>query len=393
MVRVLKPTGSLWVNLGDKYSGAGRGNNDSDRLTNPRATRIARLRASNQRQHVGLETTPAKSLLGMPWRYALRCIDELGLILRAEVVWAKTAGMPESVTDRVRRCHEQWFHFTLQPQYYSALDRIREPHSATSIARAGRARRAGDHFSVGSPNTLDPAQCLHPRGRLPGSVWTISPQPFTVPEHVGVHHYAAFPMEWPRRLIVGWSPEKVCTRCGQGCRPVPEGHTWDHTRPQTRRALDLAAGAGLTTEHLAALRAVGVSDTGRGQATQSGAGRNSAHTRALAEQARCVLGGYAREFLLSRPTGFTEACACPDTQAATVPGVVLDPFAGSGTVALVAAVLGRQAISVDASGDYCRLATWRIHDPRQQARARGLHTSVALPAPEQDSPQTPRAAA
>ena len=50
---------------------------------------------------------PAKSLMGLPWRYAIRCIDELGLILRAEVIWSKPNGLPESVTDRVRRSHEQ----------------------------------------------------------------------------------------------------------------------------------------------------------------------------------------------------------------------------------------------------------------------------------------------
>lgn len=66
--RVLKPSGSMWVNLGDKYSGG-------------------------------------KSLMGLPWRYAIGCIDNLGLILRAEVVWSKPNGLPESVTDRVRRSH------------------------------------------------------------------------------------------------------------------------------------------------------------------------------------------------------------------------------------------------------------------------------------------------
>jgi len=43
--------------------------------------------------------------MGIPWRYALRCIDDLGLILRAEIIWSKPNGLPESVTDRVRRSH------------------------------------------------------------------------------------------------------------------------------------------------------------------------------------------------------------------------------------------------------------------------------------------------
>ena len=53
----------------------------------------------------------------------------------------------------------------------------------------------------------------------------------------------------------------------------------------------------------------------------------------------------------------------------TTPGVVLDPFGGTGTTALVAKVLGREGISVDMSADYCRLARWRTTDSDQIASA------------------------
>ena len=49
--------------------------------------------------------------------------------------------------------------------------------------------------------------------------------------------------------------------------------------------------------------------------------------------------------------------------------LVLDPFGGTGTTALVASVLGRHGISVDMSADYCRLAEWRTSDPKQRAKA------------------------
>ena len=62
----------------------------------------------------------AKSLLGLPWRYAMACMDELGLILRAEIVWNHVNGLPESVTDRVRRGHSTMFHLVKQPRYYAA---------------------------------------------------------------------------------------------------------------------------------------------------------------------------------------------------------------------------------------------------------------------------------
>lgn len=69
-------------------------------------------------------------------------------------------------------------------------------------------------------------------------------------------------------------------------------------------------------------------------------------------------------------TGY--ACACPDTTAPSTPGVVLDPFSGTGTTALVATMLGRHGIGVDMSADYCRLAQWRAWYPKERARAAGL---------------------
>ena len=65
-----------------------------------------------------------------------------------------------------------------------------------------------------------------------------------------------------------------------------------------------------------------------------------------------------------------EACACPDTSAPSTPGVVLDPFGGTGTTAMVARALGRYGVSMDLSADYLRLARWRIFDSGQAARVR-----------------------
>lgn len=322
MVRVLKPSGSIWVNLGDKYAtryasvrSEGRaGLNDDD---------ATRGRTGQNRSGI-----PEKSLIGVPWRYALRCIDDLGLILRAEVIWSKPNGLPESVTDRVRRSHETWFHFTKSPRYFSAVDEIREEHSEVSIARAGRNRFAPDlsQTGVGGPNTLDPSQACNPLGKLPGSVWTIPTQPLRVPDHLGIDHFAAFPMEWPRRIIRGWSPSGVCVECGEGRRPVVDREPSDW---QARKA------AGEPMRH------------GLDGAAQSKAGGFAG--------LRGVIAG--------------EKCACPEPTAATTPAVILDPFGGTGTTALVAKALGRHGISNDMSADYCRLATWRTNDPDELARA------------------------
>ena len=316
MVRVLKPSGSIFVNLGDKYSGAqsqnfggvGRAGKSSEtwKRTDPKRTGI-----------------PNKSLMGIPWRYAIRCIDDLGLILRAEMIWAKPNGLPESVTDRVRRSHEQWFHFTKEPRYFSAVDAIREAHMKEPDRRPSKLTHAEGQPRVNMDRTQQ-----NPLGKLPGSVWTIPTEPLHVPESLGIDHFAAFPTEWPRRIIQGWSPSGICTECGEGRRPLT--------------LTDLGAKERETPAYT--LHGVG------------GSGRHG--------QGSSTLGSRGSSAVI---TG--EACACPEPTAPTRPAVVLDPFGGTGTTALVADALGRRGISVDMSGDYCRLATWRTTDPKQRAKA------------------------
>lgn len=380
MIRVLKPSGSVFINLGDKYSGYRNGSGKGRSRNGDRG--VAHAPDGGNRHLYGV---PAKSLIGLPWRYALRCIDELGLILRAEIIWSKPSGLPESVLDRVRRSHETWFHLTLHPRYYSAIDEIREPHAPATLARYRTgllpSRRGYDADRYGAARDgIRAGHHANPLGKLPGSVWSVSAQPLRVPKQLGIEHYAAFPVEWPTRLIRGWSPRRVCTACGQGRRRVPVAYGLDTSRPQTRRALELVREHGLTDAHLSALRSAGLSDTPRATDTQGRPARRDHPAGQLVAEARAALGGYAREFLLSRATDFTDACDCADTHAPSVPGVVLDPFGGTGTTALAAAVQGRHGISVDASRDYCRLAAWRTHDPSQQARARGTKPSSARPA-------------
>lgn len=314
-VRVLKRSGSLWVNLGDKYNSASSGQN---------GTRSTTLGGGRHDRMGGRGDTtgdvPQKSLLGLPWRYALRCIDDLGLILRAEMIWSKLNGLPESVRDRVRRSHEQWFHLTVSPQYYSAVDTIRTPASGYERPRtADRGVRGGPSKARTMQDTCNPL------GALPGSVWQIATQPLTVPDHLGVDHFAAFPMEWPRRIILGWSPSGVCTGCGEGRRPITSRClTTNRGGTQSQRLMGTPISGGEGAQTLGWERVVSV-------------------------------------------TG--EACGCSDATAPTRPAVVLDPFGGTGTVALVAETLGRVGISVDRSADYCRLARWRTTDPGQRATA------------------------
>jgi hypothetical protein len=336
-MRVLKPGGSIFVNLGDKYAGSAPG------AIGASGSKTAYTR-DGYRGTTGMGIA-TKSLFGLPWRYAIRCIDDLGLILRAEIVWSKPNGLPESVTDRVRRSHEQVFHFVKQSRYFSAVDEVREAQDPVNLAHHAkyRGRYVGtnpDRRDAGTGNFE-----MNPLGKLPGSVWTIPTVPLTVPDHLGVDHFAAYPPELVRRIVLGWSPREVCTACGEGRRPVVDRVTSGEDNNARAKMLGraVAGNAGMGGSAFWKMKAAGGGD---------------------------------------RLTGY--ACACPDTTAPATPGVVLDPFGGTGTTALVASVFGRRGISVDLSADYCRLARWRTRDPSERARVLGVPKPEPVPEAQMD---------
>jgi len=94
--RVLKPAGSLWLNLGDTYRG--------------------------------------KRQLGIPWRVAFHLTDEQGWTLRNSVVWHKIKGGPDTSRDRLRNVHELLFHFVRQPRgYFYDADAVRNAPRASRV--------------------------------------------------------------------------------------------------------------------------------------------------------------------------------------------------------------------------------------------------------------------
>ena len=103
----------------------------------------------------------------------------------------------------------------------------------------------------------------------PGDVW---------PLHMArsqSNHLAPFPPELAHRALLMGCPERVCSCCGRAHRRVlaPSPHL-DARRQQAVRAMELAREHGLTEAHFAAIRAVGISDAGKGKALQTGTGRN-----------------------------------------------------------------------------------------------------------------------
>lgn len=193
--RVLRPDGTLWVNIGDTYSSranqhparhTGRGHRDG--ITAPRVNTT--------------DTAPVKSLLLVPSRLAIALQDD-GWIVRNFGVWHKRNGVPESVTDRLARRHETLLLLTRQPRYYFDLDAIREPHAESTLRRARKGRadpdrssREGQPYgSVAPAQTLRLDQSIHPLGKNPGDVWSLSTRPSSD------DHHAMFPPELPDQCV------------------------------------------------------------------------------------------------------------------------------------------------------------------------------------------------
>lgn len=287
--RVLKPTGSFWLNLGDSYS------------------------------HHPREGAPKKSLLMGPQRLALALVAQ-GWLLRNHVIWAKTNPMPSNVTDRLSCTHESVYFFTKQPRYFFDLNAIREPHKerrshsrASDGNRRLRDERGGNRASEAG-YTYPPVDVLprrqdrslqindglgrmkaagilgHPLGKNTGDVWAMGTAAFHG------NHFATFPTRLVERPLLATCPERTCANCGT---------PW--------------------------LRA-----------------KQKLHGRML------------------RVGPLQPACGCNNAKGNWHPGIVLDPFIGSGTVALVAEQHQRDWLGIELNPTYAAMAMRRIETSRAE---------------------------
>ena len=120
--RVLKPSGTLWLNIGDTYSGSSGGvTTDKSGLEGGKATQCEAHRAEKH-PLVGIKP---KDLIGIPWMVAFALRAD-GWYLRSDIIWYSTNKMPESVVDRCSRAHEYVFMLTKSPKYYFDYEAIEE---------------------------------------------------------------------------------------------------------------------------------------------------------------------------------------------------------------------------------------------------------------------------
>lgn len=114
--RILKPDGTLWLNIGDSYWGSGNASGYTDKTTNLGVVtqNYGATKGHSQKKHVSIKP---KDLIGIPWMVAF-ALRSAGWYLRQDIIWHKPNPMPESVTDRCTKSHEYIFLLSKSPKYY-----------------------------------------------------------------------------------------------------------------------------------------------------------------------------------------------------------------------------------------------------------------------------------
>lgn len=265
--RVLKTTGSFWLNIGDAYS--------------------------------------HKGLAGIPWRVALAMTDRQGWILRNSVIWNKVKGGPDNTKDKLRNVHENVFHFVKAERYFYDADAIRcKPGQAKVINGA-------------------------------------------VVSATGVSG-----VRYRRQLELSTALDE-----------------------QEKQAAYKALEAILDEVRLGKLSDFRMIIRGQQRATHSDSKQVSGRARELAERGFYFLKYHPNgakpsdvwdilpEDTQKRQLHFApypeDLCRIPILATCPEGGVVLDPFAGTGTTNLVAFCLGRKSVGIDMSADYLRFAEER----------------------------------
>lgn len=226
--RVLKPNGTLWLNLGDGYWGSGKaGSNpeyhDRHKVFNKPAKEKSTFGKPTTGKHAILKP---KDLIGFPWKVAF-ALQQSGWWLRQDIIWYKLNGMPESTTDRCTRCHEYIFMLSKSQRYYYDADAIKTNVKLSTVIRMQNAKSSENKHVSGIPGQKRVQQIFLPRekkqdghgNRHAGfnarwnkspypngkvnkrSVWTINCKPLKE------KHFAAFPPLIPEICIKAGSKE------------------------------------------------------------------------------------------------------------------------------------------------------------------------------------------
>jgi site-specific DNA-methyltransferase (adenine-specific) len=299
--RVLKNAGTCWVNLGDTYYTKSGGSFLNDALTPKNKIEQLGLNRANSIRGKGLIEN--KNLALIPFRFALE-MQKRGWIIRNVIIWHKPNCMPSSVRDRFTVNFEYLFFFVKNKRYY--FEQQREPHKKESIERTKHDwnghREYGSSFSG-----MDVKKMCHPDGRNKRCIWEITTRSFK-----GAH-FAVFPPELIETPIKAGCPEFICSKCG---------------KPKIKILKKIGE---------AKIPAIGgIKHRDNGNPTYSGREKKNIYDEGK----------------------YKASCDCNAEFSA---GIVLDPFIGSGTTAVVCKRLGRNYLGFDLNKKYCEMARRRVN--------------------------------
>lgn len=201
--RVLRPDGTLWLNIGDSYAGSGKGRmaNGSHYMGKPSKSSSYSGVSGGTLHKTQNGSCKSKDLIGIPWMLAFALRSD-GWYLRQDIIWQKTNSMPESVQDRCTRSHEYIFLLSKSRCYFFDAKAIREP-----VAESSRLRLA-QNVGQQAGSTRQPGKCNGPmkaagdgQYRNKRDVWTFSTG--------GFHgaHFAVFPEKLAEPCILAGCPE------------------------------------------------------------------------------------------------------------------------------------------------------------------------------------------
>ena len=211
--RVLKPTGTVWVNLGDTYSTVSGGMKDlaegstqQHGLVNYQAKGKGEVYKIDQTNMYG--NLQSKSRVGIPERFYIRCIDA-GWVARNHIPWIKANCMPSSVQDRFTNKWESVFFFAKERKYFFNLDAVREEPLSGYGSKVAKKKKGGIRKGLANmqQNNLRtyalhekrekgiPVNNCNPKGKNPGDIFHINTRPCKEA------HFATFPPELPEKIL------------------------------------------------------------------------------------------------------------------------------------------------------------------------------------------------
>jgi len=334
--RVLKKTGTFFLNINDTYSGSHCGRGDNTLFQNTRRKYIAD-QIYNKPSPQAHSRIPDKSLMLVPERLTIRMVDEQGWILRNKIIWFKPNGLPSSAKDRFTNKWEYVFFFVKSRKYYFDLDAVRKPYTDPArLLRAFSGRKynqaeAQKAFLGNVPGILRRSQ-LNQRRLIGGGTTT------------RVDGFGYIPLDL-------FLPKQSASDAFMG--NLPRGI--NEPRPSIKH--DLAVNRKGSYDDLLHTKPYNPKGVNPGDVIDTPAVKSSYSN----------VDGSDFMDIATRPHKFAHFAVYPESLIeplikAGCPegGIVLDPFAGSGTTGVVAKKLNRDAILIEISEKYVEIIKQRL---------------------------------